>query len=61
MASGDVGLSGDTWKKRPQNSFLDIAATSFPHELSPPAPFPQTSSVAVWSELYQVLDKDSRR
>lgn len=56
MDSGDVGLSGDTWKNRPQNSFLGTATISFPHGLSPPAPFLQSSSVAVWRELDQVLD-----
>lgn len=44
MDTGDVGSSSDTQIKRPQNSFLGVANTSFPHELSPPAPFLQFSS-----------------
>lgn len=48
MDTENVGLSGDTQgEKRPQNSFLGIATTVFPHELSLPAPFMQSSSVAV--------------
>lgn len=43
MDTGDVGLSGDTREKRLQNSLLGVATTSFPHELSPRAPFPQSS------------------
>lgn len=54
MDTENVALSGDTQgEKRPQNSFLGIATTSFPHELSLPTPFPQSFSVAVWKALYQ--------